>query len=167
MGALTEREIFDCLEENFRLAAEYAEQMATNPRRGPIYVKFRESLKLAEGACRQAAAWREDSRWLKTGMNLAEAHQKAGGWLRGIKVKNGPYITLAEGHKHPLFVKLAEVLRAGAEAAKLLRMRATGKLGMILPEVRKAEPRTQGRPMQVLLPPMGPRVSPGGIILPS
>jgi hypothetical protein len=136
MGALTEAEIFDCLTDNFKRAANLCEQLARNPRRGPIYRELRTSLKLIEGACRQASAWREDTRWLKIGLLMADAHKRAGDWLRGVKMANGGRMKLAEGHLHPCFLGLADNLRAGARKAEEFRHAATGRAGMILPTVQ-------------------------------
>lgn len=139
MGQLTEQEIFDCLSTNFRLAAEDCEKLAKLPRKGPTYSSFRDKLELLEGACRQAAAWREDSRWLTIGLYMAECHKRAGDWLRGIKVApDRPRVKIAPGHMHPLFQKLAEHLREAHAKAEEFRTKATGKMGTILPEVQAA-----------------------------
>ncbi len=159
MGRLTERDIFSCLAENFRLAAEHAEDLAKLPRKGPTYTKFRDELRLIEGACRQAGHWRQDSRWLKIGLMMAEAHQRAGDWLRGIKMPNGTRIKLAEGHKHPLFMALAEHLRAGQKRAEEFRTKRTNRLGTILP-VMLPGPHRDTRPV-------GWTQSAGGILLPA
>ena len=37
MGALTEVEIFSCMAENLRLAAQHADDLAVKPFKGPIY----------------------------------------------------------------------------------------------------------------------------------
>lgn len=135
MAKLTELEIFDCLETNFRLASEHCEDLAKLPRKGPTYKNLIEELKLIEGACRQAAVWREDSRWLRLGLMMEEAHKRAGDWLRGIAQPHGGRIPIAEGVKHPLFMKLAENLRAGLVRAQETRHKATCTLGAILPTV--------------------------------
>lgn len=157
MGNLTEREIFDCLSTNFRLAAEACEKLAVSPRTGPTYAILREKLELIEGACRQAAVWRQDTRWLAIGMAMAEAHKRAGGWLRGVKV-GGVTVKLADGHRHPLFLKLAENLRAGERKSIELRDKKTGRVGMILPTPGRAERRD--------VVPVGWR-RPSGIIIPA
>jgi len=159
MGALTETEIFDCLTTNFRLAAEHCEDLARLPRKGPTYRLLREELQLIEGACRQAAHWREDSRWLRIGIYMGEAHRLAGEWLRGIKQPNGARIKIAEGQRHPLFMKLAENLRAGWKRAEEFRTRATGKIGTILPRPLPA-PHRDTRPS-------GWNRSPGGLLIPA
>ena len=138
MGDLTEREIFDCLETNFRLAAEHCEDLAKLPRKGPTYKKLIEELKLIEGACRQASVWREDTRWLHLGLMMEEAHKRAGDWLRGVAQPSGGRRMIPEGVRHPLFMKLAENLRAGLARAQETRHAATGRIGMILPEVMRA-----------------------------
>lgn len=133
MAKLTEAEIFDCLETNFRLAAEHCEDLAKLPRKGPTYRKLIEELKLCEGACRQVAVWREDSRWFKIGLMMEEAHKRAGDWLRGIAQPGGGRRPLAEGVRHPLFMKLAENLRAAHKLAVDTKDKATHRVGMILP----------------------------------
>lgn len=153
MGALSESEIFGCLSTNFRLAAEDAEKLAVLHRKGPTYRRFRDELDLIEGACRQASVWRQDTRWLQIGLLMAAAHKNAGEWLRGIKVEGQPMrVPLAPGHKHPLFMRLAETLRACQILAENLRDKKTGRVGMILPKPKAAPIRTQGRPSQILLP---------------
>lgn len=139
MGALTEPEIFDCLTTNFRLAAEDCDKLARSPRKGPTYQSLRDKLELIEGACRQASVWRQDTRWLQIGLYMAKAHELSLEWLRGISAGPGkPRVKLAAGHMHPLFVKLAENLRAAQKQAEIFKTKATGKIGTILPEVAKA-----------------------------
>jgi hypothetical protein len=116
-----EIDVFECLETNFAKAAEDCDLLAVLPARGPTYARMREELKIIEGACRQVAHWRGDTRWLTIGLQMEFAHQRAGYWLR-------------YQHPRPLFSKLADNLRAGAKAARVLRHRATGRLGPILPE---------------------------------
>lgn len=158
MGNLTEIEIFDCLSANFRLAAEDCEKLAKLPRKGPTYSALRDRLELLEGACRQAAVWRQDTRWLQIGMFMAECHKRAGEWLRGIKVQGSPVrVKIAPGHMHPLFLKLAENLRAAQVRADEFRTKATGKVGMILPEAapaphRDATPVGWRRPSGLIVP---------------
>ncbi len=145
MSDLTEREIFDRLVSSFREAAEHCEALAlqANRTQGQRYVKLREHLLLIEGACRQAAMWRDDSRWLTIGQFAADCHKKCGDWLR-FKTRG------------PMFLKLADNMRMMLEAAKQRRDQATGVRGPILPETPKYEP--ENRSVQV--------VTPGGIILP-
>lgn len=138
MGALTELEIFDCLIENFRVAADCCDRLANVPQAGPTYDHLRTSLLLIEGACRQASVWREDTRWLPVGMMMHEAHIRAGDWLRGHMPRK-------------LFGMLADNLRAGQKMAEDLRDKRTNMRGIILPEMHR-EIRTQGRPMQVRSP---------------
>ena len=158
MGALTEREIFDCLSTNFRLAAEDCEKLARSPRKGAAYSSLRDRLELLEGACRQASVWRQDTRWLSIGMCMAEAHKRAHGWLMGIKIEGGPRIKIAPGHMHPLFLKLAGNLRLGQKKAEELRDKRTNRVGMILPELQRAPLRTGA--------PVGWR-RPSGLIVPA
>lgn len=165
MGALTETEIFDCLSDNFRKAAEHCENLAKLPRKGSSYTALRESLKLIEGACRQAAMWREDARWLRIGLMMAEAHERAGLWLRGIKLPSGQRVKIAEGHMHPLFMKLAEHLRSFHRKADEFKTQSTGRIGTILPAVQAA-PHRDTRPVHISVP-AHLRQTAGGIILPA
>lgn len=145
MSDLTETEIVDCLKTNFRLAAEHCEDLASFPLAGPTYTKLRAELKLIEGAARQLAGWREDARWLKIGLDMGEAHKRAGNWLRGH-------------HPRKLFLMLAANLRMGLAVAERLRTARTGIIGPILPTVLEG-PHRDTRPVQV--------ITPGGIILPA
>lgn len=159
MGQLTEAEIFDCLTTNFRLAAEDCDKLAVSPRKGPTYASLRDKLELVEGACRQAAAWRQDTRWLGIGMYMAKAHELSLEWLRGISAGPGrPRVKIAAGQMHPLFVKLAENLRAAEKKAMEFKNKATGKIGMILPDAQRVPLRDTT--------PVGWR-RPSGLIIPS
>jgi hypothetical protein len=133
MGDLTEREIFDCLEDNFRQAAENAEKLAHVPAKGPVYAQFRENLALIEGSCRQANYWRQDTRWLDIAKWCGVVHQTCGDWLRGIKVKGKPRIKLASGQLHPNFMRAGARLRACHQVAIGFRDKKTEHVGMILP----------------------------------
>lgn len=146
MSDLTEREIFDRLVTSFREAAEHCEALAVqlNRVKGQRYVKLREHLLLIEGSCRQAAMWRDDSRWLDLGKFAAECHKRCGDWLR--------YKT-----KGPMFLKLAENMRAAQKGAEIMRDQATGVRGPILPTQPKYDP--ANRLVQVR--------TPGGLILPA
>jgi hypothetical protein len=146
VSALTEREIFACLRENLRGAADDCDQIAKQPLSGVHFDRMRRRLKLCEGACRQAAFWREDSRWLPIGIKMEEAHQRARTWLHRPTVKS-----------KKLFTKLGDNLRQLARAVDRMETARTGRMGMILPEVQ-APPLRQGRPVQV--------ITPGGLILP-
>ena len=150
---VTEPEILSCLKENFRLAAQHCDDLAVLPARGPTYDLLRAELKACENCCRQVAWYREDTRWLRLGMMMEEAHKRAGNWLR-----TDPRTT-TDNAAHPMFTRLAENLRAGMKRVTDLETQATGRLGMILPDAAPRAIRTQGRAMQV-------RKSPGGIIIP-
>lgn len=145
MSDLTELEIFDRLITSFREAAEHCEALAHQQHRikGERYNKLRTQLNLIEGACRQAGAWREDSRWFGIGQYAAECHKRCGGWLR---------------HRDPprYFLLLADNMRMMLKATQELKDRATGVRGAILPEVPAYRP--ENRQVQVR--------TPGGILLP-
>lgn len=134
MGDLTEAEIFDCIRTNARLAAEDCDKLAKKPREGITYENLRNELKLIEGACRQASAWRGDTRWLPLGLAMEQAHTAAGDWLRGIKLEGGGRIAIAPRHLHANFTKLAENLRAIASGMEKLRDNKTNRVGLILPD---------------------------------
>jgi hypothetical protein len=161
MGALTEVEIFDCMYDNLQKAAQHAVDLAKLPAQGPTYQKFREEMLLIEGCCRQASAWREDSRWLGVGMVIAQALARTGNWLRGYRVEG----TMGKVfYSRDLYLMLADNLRGIAKVIEGLRHNATGQMGMILPEMPNVS-RTQSRPVQVLAPAPAEVRSPGGIIL--
>lgn len=142
MSDLRESEIFDRLLTSFRAAEEHCRALAKQENRikGQHYNKLRTQLQLIEGACRQAAVWREDSRWFQIGQYAAECHKRCGGWLR---------------HRDPpkFFLLLADNMQMMFKAVQELKDRATGQRGAILPETPKYESPT-------------PRVSMGGIIIP-
>lgn len=144
MRAPGEREMLARLKQHFRLAAEACEALALLPIRGNAYERLRRELRSAEERCRQIGHNRGDARWLRIGLQMEEAHQRAGNWLRSFSPR-------------PLFLKLADNLRAAERLAKDLETKATGRLGPVLP---KPLPhiRTEGRPVQVM--------TPGGILLP-
>lgn len=118
---LTEPEIFDRMRTSLREAIEACDVLVGIPAQGPTYVKLRENLKLVEGCCRQAAHWREDSRWLQYGLMMEDAHQRSLNWLR---------------YRNPrwLFGKLGEALRGLMKQLDDLKDKAPPKLGTILPE---------------------------------
>lgn len=153
-NTLTEREIIDCLKENLKGAADDCELLCVRPAQGPTFVRMRERLKLVEGACRQMCFWRDgDTRWLPVGMMMEAVHQKSRDWI----VKHAPRI---------VYLKLGENLRMLQAAAEALETQATGRIGMILPEVQAAPLRASGRPMQVRMPQSRPRKTAAGLILP-
>lgn len=143
-SGLTEAEILDRLRSTLRQAIEHCEMLANLPARGPTYNAFRHELLDIEGCCRQMCYWRGDTRWLPIGLMMEEAHKRAGHWLR----KHFP---------RPLFLKLAENLKALLIQCENTATKATGVIGPILPEVQPA-PLKQGRTVQVK--------TPGGIIIP-
>lgn len=166
MSDLSEVEIIDRMRSSLREAIQAAEVLAVASRKGPTYNKLREHLGLVEGCCRQLSVYREDTRWLPIGKLMADCHAKAGGWLRGYKdPKTGIRHHLAGKTQNPLFLMLAANLKAIYQVAETVRTQRTGKVGMILPALPKAE-RRAGAPVQVLLP-NGMASTPGGLILPT
>lgn len=160
MGKLIEQEIFDCMRTNLASAVDSCEKLAVSPLKGPIYEKLRSSLKLIEGCCRQASAWREDTRWLNAGLMMGEAHKRAGDWLRGFKNDEGETVKLAQRHSYQCFMKLAENLRNYAALTEQIRTKRVNRVGMILPAPLPA-PHRDTRQHRVMLP-----TTPGGIIIP-
>ena len=162
MGALTEVEIFDCLTSNLRRAADMAERLGREPKKGPNYLEFRAAVRLVESACKQVSVWRQDTRWLAVAFKMAECHKRAGDWLRGIKMPSGGRRLLRQGELHPVFMALAGALRAYAKDVDNLRNRKTGKSGMILPKPLEG-PHRDTRPVHV----SGVHFTPSGLIIPS
>lgn len=122
MSDLTEAEIFSCLKDHLEAAATHCAALAELPLKGPTYEKLRAELKIVEGACRQAAHWREDSRWLPLGLQMEAIHNKCGNWLR----MRAP---------SELFRKCAEALVNAHDVVESLRLKATGRKGTILPDM--------------------------------
>ena len=151
-GHVTEHEILSLLRETFLRSAEHCDKLAVLPQRGPTYIKLQKDLQTCENCCRQVAWYREDAHWLRIGLMMAEAHKRAGGWLRDRGMPRTAVSNLA----HPLFVRLAENLRFGAAKALELQTAKTGKVGMRLPKPLPGPPRTSGRMVQV----------PSGLIVP-
>lgn len=152
-GNVSEREIFSRLKGASRRAAEHCDKLAVLPARGPTYQNLREDLQICENCCRQIAYYRNsDARWLHIGLLMAEAHKRAGGWLRDKTMPRTENSNLA----HPLFRKLAEKLRQVVAKIDEMDTKATGRVGMILPKPLAGPARTQGRMVQV----------PSGLIVP-
>ncbi len=173
MGYLQEQIILDKLIDSLRIAAQAADDIAVRPKRGRTYRELRDALADVEGCCRQMAHWRGQYNWLNLGKVMAEAHKRAGGWLRGIPydvqtpeggtvVRHKP---IAMGEKHPLFVKLAENLRFCRELAVKLRDKATGVIGAVLPEPVN-NGRRVGAPVSVAGLPPGMLRTASGLIVP-
>lgn len=150
--------------DNLRMAARDCELLATIPMKGMVYDRFRKELKLVEGCCRQASAWREDTRWLPIGLMMEECHKRAGDWLRGVVMPDGTRRLIPHGEKHPLFVKLAENLHALLKQVSVLRTQATGRLGMILPDMAPT-PFRETRQHRIELP-AGMAARASGLIVP-
>ena len=149
MGALTEVEIFSAMSDSLSSAIQRCRDLCSNNAHGPSYDALRRDLHTIEGCCRQASAWRGDTRWLRIGIMMGELHKKAGEWLRGYPIP-GTF-----GRYYPsrrLFETLSANLTAIKREADNLRTKATGRVGLILPDVLPAPLRTEGRPMQVILP---------------
>lgn len=144
-SGLTEVEIFSLLSHNLRSVADKCKMLAWHPRRGPIYLGFCKECDEIEGCCRQAAAHREDARWLSIGFQIAVAKRKAGIWVRGLPSRR------ARSTAYRLFLALAEALDKMAYDCEQLRTAATGQIGMILPNPLP-EPHRDTRPLGVLLP---------------
>lgn len=120
-GLLYEREIFDVMKQNLRSAAADCDMIARFPQSGVAFTRMRRSLKLVEGACRQAAQWREDARWLPAGIKMEEAHQIARVWLHR-----------PSAHSKKMFTGLGQVLRQFLREIERLETMKTGKTGSIL-----------------------------------
>ena len=121
MGALSEIEIFDRMEQSLKEAADLSDRLAVVNLKGPLYHQLREHLSLIEGCARQAAAWRADARWLRIGMIAHECHERAGGWLRGYKKDDGTRVSYNMTHKNKMFVMLAINLRVSLRLQKPIK----------------------------------------------
>lgn len=137
MSDLSENEILACLKENYAEAASLCDRLAKGER-GDLYPRLRENLRLIEGAARQMSAWREDSRWLKLGLDAIGCQKRVQRWL----VEKAP---------GPKFAMLADVLRKGAFGAHGLETGKTGVKGPIVP-VFAPKPNEQ-RHGSIILPP--------------
>ena len=118
MSYLTEVEIFDRMKASLRTAIEACEQLAIEPYKGPMYLHFREHMKLVDGCCRQASAWREDTRWLNIANLIFKSRTMAGNWLRGEEVVRKPdgvsavmFARLNAPHAYKCFTTLAQNLK--------------------------------------------------------
>lgn len=167
MGQLAEVEIFDRMIESLRASIQACRDLAVKPLKGLSYRKLQEHLPLVEGACRQAAHWRADARWLKLGLMMEEAHRRSGDWLRGVRdPETGMYRKIPEGVRHPMFVKLAENLESLLDSARKLRVAATGVIGRpILPRVEEG-PHRQVRDNYAVRLPDGVERRPSGLLIP-
>ena len=137
-GMLTEVEIRGCWRQNMLEAASCCSLLQTLPAQGATFVRLRENLKLAEGACRQMGHWREDSRWLYLAPQLENLHQMA-------------RVMIVSHYARQLFTKLEITLRKIVQAADDLENKATGKVGMILPDTSRG-PHRDTRPVSVIIP---------------
>jgi len=153
MSDLTEKEIFDCLSENFRLAAENCLKIATSPKRGKIYRELIDQLSLIEGASRQACHWRGDTRWLDIADKAAYAQKFSGDWLRRYNSEKSIWFL------KKLFVQLGLLMNFGFKLSLDLKDKKTGILGPILPENMKSSLIKGDRNICM-------RISNGGIIIP-
>ena len=153
MGDLTEAEIFDRMSDSLNKAIRLCRRLSTETMKGFVYDDLRKELKLIEGCCRQAAFWRSDGRWLPLGLRIAQCHDLAGEWLRGVKdPATGQRHKIPPGEQHPLFVMLADKLQEMLDGVEKLKTKRTGTLGPIYAKPRESGRRT-GAPVAVALPP--------------
>jgi hypothetical protein len=178
MSDLTEAEIFDCMAENLRLALESCRALAKSPKKGQHYWEFRERMRLVEGSCRQASAWRENTGWLDLGNKIHEALRRAGEWLRGVEIeitipsKDGfPERVVKmrkppeDGKLHPCFMILGDLLEAMLVNAMRMKDAAHGRVGMILPEMPNLGRRV-GAPVHFTTPKGMHRSATSGLVVP-
>lgn len=136
MAVLTETEIFDSMITDLQGAVDSCTNLALLPMQGPTYVKLRDQLRRIEGACRQAAHWREDARWSWFGFEMARFHDRLGDCIRCRAPRK-------------IFLAQAELIRERLAAARQMKDAATHKLGPILPKPLEG-PHRDTRPVQVL-----------------
>lgn len=148
----TEVELLEWMKENLRHAAEHCKVLSHHPLRGFVYDAFRRELKNIEQSCNRMGYFRNgDARWLPVGMMMAEAHRRAGNWLRKSASED------ARNAVHPMFLKLSENLMALYGKVVALETEKTGVRRSILP-VAMTAPHRSGRPVQVR--------RPSGLIIP-
>src|SRR5271165_5690719 len=75
MSLLNDKEIFDRMNHNLRSAAQHCVDLAKLPAKGPTYRLFMEEMRAIENCARALAYYRDDSRYLKIGMMMAECHK--------------------------------------------------------------------------------------------
>ena len=137
-GWLTEAEIKDMWRSSMLAAASDCSLLQTLPAQGATFVRLRENLKLAEGACRQMGHWREDSRWIYLAPQLENLHQMA-------------RMMIVSHYARQLFTKLEITLRKIVAGAHDLETKKTGKVGMILPDTSRG-PHRDTKPVSVIIP---------------
>ena len=167
MSDLTEVDIFSCMVENLRSGISHCADLATQPRKGENYRALRAELKLIEGSCRQAAAFRDNSNWLDIGMKVEGCHRLAQKWLSGVKNPvTGERRFFSEKYKFDAFTALGDQLKALHAKALDMKTRAHGTLGMITPEVREA-PHRQTKDAYAVKLPDGMMQRNSGLIIPA
>ena len=118
---ITEHEVKERLREALKAAAADAHLLAYVPGQGPIYDAFRKRMAEAEDMCRVLGHYREDSRWFAMGGMMERAHQMTRAW-----------VTIHVARK--MYLLLAEKLKDMEKSVRSLETKATGRVGMILPE---------------------------------
>lgn len=131
---LQEREIFIKMQDELRNAADACDQIATRPLSGDNFIRLRKALKLVEGCCRQAAAYRMDTRWNEPGFKMNQAAKMARKWLHYPSVES-----------KKLFYGLAAALRQVRLDIMILETAKTGKTGdIVVPTYIPAPVRSPG-----------------------
>src|SRR5271156_5158095 len=134
-----EQETLDELRTRLGSAVSHAAALAILPAKGATYVKLRADLKRLEMLARMISYIRGDARWLMIGMHMNHVHQVTGHLIR-------------QHYPHEYFREIEGWLRQHSQNADSLQHKPTGRVGMILPKPQAGPPRTQDRPIQVLLP---------------
>jgi hypothetical protein len=142
----SEAEIKDCMRTSLRGVIDDCGLLATLPIKGRTYSRMRDRLQTIENCCKQMAAWRDDTRWLPIGMMMEMAHQRSREWIAGRKI-NG---LVVKGDPQ-CFLMLQTNLRALLAVVDGLADKATGRVGMILPEPLPA-PHRETKPVQIIIP---------------
>ncbi len=124
MQTLSDKEQFELIRENLRLAAEDAMSISRDIPTGMHYISLRKHLLAAEEACRAIMWLREDARWSEFSLLFPKCVEISRRWLSPLSV---------EGKK--VFYKMAESIGWLLAYAEDMRTRKTGIKGMILPQV--------------------------------
>lgn len=121
-----EKEQFELIRENLRLAVEDCRAIATQYETGFRYTQLRKHLLTAEDACRDLMWLREDVRWSEFSLLLPKCQEISRRWLTPLSL---------QGKK--VFSHMAESLAWLLAYVERMRTQKTGRRGIILPEIGK------------------------------
>lgn len=141
---LSQNEVWDRLRTSMRSAIDLCGKLAAEPAQGPNYLKIIQELRFIEGASRQMATMRADSRWTWFGFEMARFHDRIGDAIRAQNARS-------------VFTHMQGVIRDYLTKAEKAKDAKTGRRGPILPRERAGPLRH--RPVYYR--------APSGLLLPS